>query len=88
LSFRNYISKAGGFSDDARRRKSYILYANGSVDRTRKFLFWNFYPKVQAGAEIIIPRKPDRQPMSAQAWVALSSSVATLALVVSQIIRQ
>jgi len=88
LSFRNYISKAGGFSDDARKRKSYILYANGSVDRTRKFLFWNFYPKVQAGAEIIIPKKPDRQPMSAQAWVALSSSVATLALVVSQIIRQ
>jgi protein involved in polysaccharide export with SLBB domain len=87
LSFKNYISKAGGFSEDARRKKTYILYANGSVDRTRKFLFWNNYPKVEAGAEIIVPSKPDRQPMSVQAWIALSTSIATLALVVQQLTR-
>jgi protein involved in polysaccharide export with SLBB domain len=87
LSFKNYISKAGGFSEDARRKKTYILYANGSVDRTRTVLFWNNYPKVEAGAEIIVPSKPDRQPMSVQAWIALSTSIATLALVVQQLTR-
>ena len=87
LSFKNYISKAGGFSEDARKNKSYILYANGSVDRTRKFLFFNNYPKVEAGAEIIVPKKPDRQPLSAQAWIALSTSVATLALVIQQLVN-
>jgi protein involved in polysaccharide export with SLBB domain len=87
LSFKNYISKAGGFSEDARKRKTYILYANGSVDRTRKFLFWNNYPRVEAGAEIIVPKKPERQPMTAQAWIALSTSIATLALVIQNLVK-
>jgi protein involved in polysaccharide export with SLBB domain len=87
LSFKDYISRSGGFSEDARRRKTYVLYANGSVDRTRKFIFWNNYPKVEAGAEIIVPKKPERQQLTAQAWIALSTSIATLALVVQQITR-
>jgi protein involved in polysaccharide export with SLBB domain len=87
LSFKNYISKAGGFSEDARKKKTYILYANGSVDRTRKFLFFNNYPKVDAGSEIIVPKKPERQPLTAQAWIAISTSVATLALVIQQLVK-
>ncbi|NJN27903.1 MAG: polysaccharide biosynthesis protein [Cyclobacteriaceae bacterium] len=87
LSFRNYVSKAGGFSENARKKKAYILYANGSVDRTHSFLFFNNYPEVLPGAEIIVPQKPDRQPLSAQAWIAMSTSVATLALVIQQITR-
>ena len=79
LSFRDYVSKAGGFSEDARKKKTYVLYANGSVDRTRKFLFFNNYPKIEAGAEIIVPKKPDKQPLTA--------SVATLALVIQQLVR-
>ncbi len=87
LSFRNYISRAGGFTEDARRKKTYVLYANGSVDRTRKFFFFNNYPKLEAGAEIIVPKKPERQPLTAQAWIALSTSVATLALVIQQLVQ-
>ncbi|MCK5371268.1 MAG: SLBB domain-containing protein, partial [Cyclobacteriaceae bacterium] len=87
LSFKNYVSKAGGFSEDARKKKSYVLYANGSVDRTRSFLFFKNYPKIDAGAELIVPKKPERQPLSAQAWIAMSTSIATLALVVQQLTR-
>ena len=56
-SFVNYISNAGGFTKRSLRNKSYILYANGSVDRTRRVLFINIYPKVAPGSEIIIPQK-------------------------------
>lgn len=56
-SFINYISHAGGFTKRSLRSKSYILYANGSVDRTRRFLFVNVYPKVAPGSEIIVPQK-------------------------------
>lgn len=56
-SFINYISNAGGFTKKSLRSKSYILYANGSVDRTRRFLFVNMYPKVAPGSEIIVPQK-------------------------------
>lgn len=56
-SFSNYISHAGGFTKKSLRSKSYVLYANGSVDRTRRFLFINLYPHVAPGSEIIIPQK-------------------------------
>lgn len=87
MSFKDYISRAGGYSENARKSKTYVLYANGSVDRTRKVLFWNNYPKVNAGAEVIVPKKPDKQPLTAQAWIALSTSVATLALVIQNLVN-
>ena len=82
------MAQAGGFTDKAKRGKTYIIYANGSVDRTKRLLiFGNKYPKIQPGAEIIVPAKPDKQPLSAQAWIAIATSVATLALVVQQLVR-
>ena len=65
-SFINYISNAGGFTNRSLKSKSYVLYANGSVDRTRRFLFINVYPKIAPGSEIIIPQKT----ISAQQQIA------------------
>lgn len=88
FGFKDYLAQAGGFTDKARRGKTYIIYANGSVDRTKKLLiFGNKYPKLQPGAEIIVPAKPDKESLSAQAWIAISTSVATLALVIQQLIK-
>ena len=88
FGFKDYMAQAGGFTDKAKRGKTYIIYANGSVDRTKRLLiFGNKYPKIQPGAEIIVPAKPDKQPLSAQAWIAIATSVATLALVVQQLVR-
>ncbi len=36
-SFKDYISRAGGFSEQARKGKSYVVYANGDVKRTKRF---------------------------------------------------
>ncbi len=55
LSFADYISHSGGFTTRSLRKSSYIKYPNGSVDRTRKFMFFNVYPKVQPGSEIFVP---------------------------------
>jgi protein involved in polysaccharide export with SLBB domain len=86
--FKDYLAQAGGFTEKAKRGKTYILYANGSVDRTKRaFIFGNRYPRVQPGAEIIVPSKPDKQPLSAQAWIAIATSVATFALVVERLIN-
>ena len=57
--FKSYISGAGGFTRQSMKRKSYVLYPNGSVDRTKKFLVFNIYPKVQPGSEIIVPQRPE-----------------------------
>lgn len=40
--FRNYISRAGGFTEQARKSRAYVVYANGDVHRTNKFLFLTF----------------------------------------------
>lgn len=67
LSFKHYISEAGGFTELSSRKRAYIIYANGSVDRTRKFLgLVNLYPKVYPGSEIIVPSLNVKQGASQQ----------------------
>ncbi|MFO7826010.1 MAG: SLBB domain-containing protein [Cyclobacterium sp.] len=83
--FRNYISRAGGFTEEARKGRSYVIYANGDVKRTNKFLFFTFFPKIEPGAEIIVPKKPERTPLSVQAWIGMASSLATLAILVDRL---
>ena len=84
--FRQYISKAGGFTDRSRKGKSYVVYANGDVKRTTKLLFFPIYPRVEPGAEIIVPQKPERQGMTAQGWIGIGTSLATLGLLINQLI--
>jgi protein involved in polysaccharide export with SLBB domain len=57
LRLNDYISKSGGFTNRSLKRKTFVLYANGSVDRTKKLLFFNVYPKIEPGSEIIVPSK-------------------------------
>ncbi|MDB5112733.1 MAG: capsule biosynthesis protein [Mucilaginibacter sp.] len=54
-----YLSQAGGTSSYARRSKIYVLYANGHISRTHNGFIGLFrsYPKIESGAEIIVPRK-------------------------------
>ncbi|WP_159467230.1 SLBB domain-containing protein [Dyadobacter sp. 3J3] len=81
LSFADYISHSGGFTTRSLRKSSYIKYPNGSVDRTRKFMFFNVYPKVQPGSEIFVPSRgaPSLTPQQAiQTTIGVLSSVMTL----------
>jgi protein involved in polysaccharide export with SLBB domain len=55
--FKDYISEAGGFTDKARRRRIYVTYANGRVDRTRKVFGFDVHPKIERGATITVPAK-------------------------------
>ena len=71
---RYYIDQAGGFSNQARKCKAYIIYANGKVHPT-------FGGKVQPGCEIVVPSKPERQPGNATQWVSIASASASLASV-------
>ncbi len=78
-SFRNYIGAAGGFTERANTKRAYIVYANGEVDRTKKFLFFRSYPKVRPGAVLIIPPKEERTNISPQERVAILSTIVSLA---------
>lgn len=79
-----YIDKAGGFTDDARKKKTYVLYGNGNAAKTNKFLFVKNYPTIGPGAEILVPRITERkrQKMSTGEIVAITSGIASLVGVV------
>lgn len=86
-SFNQFISRAGGFADDAKRNKSYVVYANGSAERTRSFLWFKDYPKVEPGAEVIIPRKPAKRKLSPGEIISITTGVGTLALIINNLTR-
>ena len=54
-TFMDYVSQAGGFTSRSLKRKCYVVYPNGSIDRTRKFLFVNIYPRIEPGTDVIVP---------------------------------
>lgn len=85
-TFRDYVRGAGGFTNSALRRRSYVVFANGEVKSTRKILFFNSYPKVRPGAEIYIPKKGDRKGLTSQEAVGITTGIASLALIIITIL--
>jgi protein involved in polysaccharide export with SLBB domain len=87
-SLRFYINGAGGFDRRANRKQTYVVYANGAVKRTKGFFGVRSYPVVEPGAEVIIPSKGPKIPIRLGELVGVTTGLATLALVLSQINQQ
>lgn len=83
---RYYISQAGGFSSDAKKGRVYVVYANGFVKSTHNFLFFKNYPKVDPGAEIFVPLRPQNK-LSTQQVLGITAGVSSLALTVLAILN-
>jgi protein involved in polysaccharide export with SLBB domain len=86
-SFTQYLNGAGGFTSNALKNGAYVKYANGSVEAARKFLFFNNYPKIKPGAEILVPKRAERERMTAQSWVGLGTAVASLGAIIVSLLR-
>jgi len=84
-SLKYYINSSGGFDNKAKRSDTYIVYANGDVARTKKFLFFNIYPKAEPGSEVIVPKKPLKNPIAANQLLNFTTGLATLILAINQI---
>jgi protein involved in polysaccharide export with SLBB domain len=77
-----YVEGSGGYSQNARRRKAYVVYANGDVETRNNFLFFSSSPKIEPGAEIVVPQKFERPPMTPGERITILSSVVSMAAVV------
>ncbi len=87
-NLRDYISSAGGVSDNGKRNKIYVVYANGKAASTHSFLFFKSYPEIKPGTEIVVPAKPDRtNRLTTPELIGISSALASLAGVVIAILR-
>ncbi|MBE9585151.1 SLBB domain-containing protein [Mucilaginibacter sp. JRF] len=85
-SFNDYVSNAGGYSPDALRRGAYIVYPNGTVQSTRKFLFFNNHPPVKPGSEIYVPKKAPSRGNLIQNILGLTTGIASLGAIILGIV--
>ena len=80
-----YINSSGGFDSKAKRNGTYVVYANGDVARTKKFLFFNLYPKAEPGCEVIVPRKSEKNPLAVSQILNFTTGLAALLIAINQI---
>lgn len=81
-----YINRAGGFGDNARKKKTYIIYMNGSVKLANK----HFKKEIEPGCEIVVPSKlaSNKLTPAEKSMIATSTaSFATLMVAISRIIN-
>jgi len=72
-----YIDRAGGYAENARSGRAYVVFANGDVDRRKRYIFGliRSSPEIEPGAQIIVPAKPERTRMSTGEVISISSAV-------------
>jgi len=79
-----YIKQSGGFTSDARKLKTLIVFPNGKVKSVKSFLGFKFYPKITTRAEIFVPQKnkENRTKIGAAEWALLVSAMGIISNVV------
>jgi protein involved in polysaccharide export with SLBB domain len=89
-SFKYYINRSGGFSPNAYKRKSFVVYPNGESQTTKQILFFRDYPEIKPGTIIYVPEKEkkERERMSLGEIIGLTSSITTVAALVFSLLRK
>ncbi len=84
-----YIERAGGYTDKALKRKVIVLQPNGVAVKTKKFLFFKTYPKVEEGSEILVPMQSQNlgKKLTTAETIGIASSITGLAAVVVAILN-
>jgi protein involved in polysaccharide export with SLBB domain len=88
MGLRSYISNAGGFGAKAIKRRAYVVYANGTAKATKSFLGLNFYPKIKAGSEIVIPQRTERKTFTTLEFTSLLTAMSTLGLITFTLLKK
>ncbi|KAB7729429.1 sugar transporter [Rudanella paleaurantiibacter] len=80
FSVNDYIQQAGGFTENARRKKTYITYQNGRKDVGRS-------SRVEPGSTIVVPFKPlEESKLSPTERIGILSLIGTLAATATTLI--
>jgi len=85
LNLKEYISRAGGYSETAKKSRTYVIYPNGTSVAKRGFLASS--PKVVPGSEIVVPAKPERKDDSTMKWISIGSTVTSLAIAIATLVN-
>ena len=79
ISFRQAINSAGGITENADLKRSYIEYQNGLKKSVKSFLGIRNYPKVLPGSKIFVPEKStDRNKTTVAEIVGYTTSLVSI----------
>lgn len=81
MTMEDYLGRAGGITDNAQKRKIYVLYPNGNAAKTSTFLFFKKFPKITPGSEVIIPKKHlvERRRLSTGEVIGIATAITSFA---------
>lgn len=80
-----YIDRSGGFSENAKTTKVYVINSDGTTNVTQSFIFTK-YPTVGPGSKIIVPEKDLKARMEPSMWLAIASTFASIAVAIAAIL--
>ena len=78
-----YVNQAGGFGNDARKRRAYVVHMNGTVSRLRS----GGAKEIEPGCEIIVPSKDPKKKMSPAEIIGMGTSAASLATMIATLVN-
>ncbi len=78
-----YIDQAGGYGNNAKKRKAYVVYMNGTVALPRS----SSSKAIEPGCEIIVPSKDKRNKMSPAEILSIGTSTASLATMIATLVN-
>ena len=82
-SLKYYINQAGGFGNDAKKRKVYVIYMNGTVSRLRA----GNKKAIEPGCEIIVPSKEQKRKMTTTEILGMGSTTASIAAMIATMVN-
>ena len=84
-SLKYYLNKAG-LGSKGSKKDILVIYPNKDVSATKRFLFFKNYPEVVPGSEIVVAPKPEREKLSTQEVLGITSGLSTLIIVLSTLL--
>ncbi len=80
-SLKYYISQAGGYSNQARKSRAFIVYMNGQVAKVKG----SGRGQIEPGCEIIVPTKEKKNGMGLAGILGIASSIGSLGLTAASV---
>ncbi len=56
-----YVNRAGGYAPFSKKNNTLVIYPNGEARKVTKFLFFKHTPPVDAGSEVVVPKKTGKK---------------------------
>lgn len=89
FTLRDYIAEAGGYSDNADKKNTYVTYANGISNQIRRFFIFKKNPVISPGAEIVVPKNPAgaKKGLTAAEAIGLTSSLVSVSFAILTLVN-